>query len=339
MKQATPELVLSTGPFLRTRSTTSKIMLEVLICALIVLAFAVWNFGIGALLSVVAATAGAVVTEWYFTRHQPVKTLKDNTAALTGVLLGLTLPPTMPLWMALLGGAVGIGLGKLIWGGLGQNSFNPALVGRAFLQAAFPTAITTWAPPVDNIFTVYKSQLALPLMSGQLDGLSAATPLGLMKFEATRTATETLFVGDVAGSLGETSALVLVLVGVWMAWRRIFDWRLAVSTLLGVAVLSGVIWLIDSSYPSPDFMLLSGGLMFAAVFMVTDPVSTPTTPGGAWIFGFGVAVFVVLIRIWGGLPEGVMYAVLLMNALTPHINHYTQPRVFGQAKARKEAAK
>jgi electron transport complex protein RnfD len=327
-----PDLVLSTAPFVREAATTPHIMREVLIAALLVLVAACWNFGIGALLVVAAATAGAVGTEWVFTRSAPRTTLGDYSALTTGVLLGLTLPPAIPLWMAFLGGVTGIGLGKLVWGGLGQNLFNPALVGRAFLQAAFPTAITTWSPPVrpGNLLELPGSLLAVPLMRSDVDAVSAATPLGLAKFEGQLTDLGSLFMGGTAGSLGETSAVLLLLCGVWLGARRIFDWRLPVSTLLAVAVFSGILHLLSpESCPPPSFLLLSGGLLFGAAFMVTDPVTTPTTPRGAWLFGIGVAVLVLLIRLFGGLPEGVMYAILLMNAVTPHLNRHTQPRPFG----------
>jgi electron transport complex protein RnfD len=328
----TPDLVLSTAPFLRAASTTPRIMREVLTAALLVLLAACWNFGISALLVVAAATAGAASSEWLFTRAEAPSPLRDYSALTTGVLLGLTLPPAIPLWMAFLGGVVGLGLGKLIWGGLGQNIFNPALVGRAFLQAAFPTAITTWAQPAASggRLALPGSLFATPLMTAEADGMSAATPLGLAKFEHQLTDVGSLFVGNTAGSLGETSALLLLLCGLWLGARRIFDWRLPLSTLVSVAVLSGVLhWLLPESAPPPSFMLLSGGLLFGAVFMVTDPVTTPTTVRGAWIFGAGTGALVVLIRLFGGLPEGVMYAILLMNALTPHINRHTQRRPFG----------
>jgi electron transport complex protein RnfD len=326
------DLVISTAPFARAETTTPGIMLEVLAAALLVLVFACWNFGVSSLLVVAAATAGAVGTEWLFTRSQDISTLRDYSAAVTGVLLGLTLPPIIPLWMAFLGGAAGIGLGKLIWGGLGQNLFNPALVGRAFLQAAFPTAITTWAAPVEggSFFAVPRSLLALPLMQGEVDAVSAATPLGLAKFEHQITEFGPLFFGQTSGSVGETSALLLILCAVWFGARRIFDWRLPVSTLASVAVFSGGLHLLSpEGYPPPLFMLLSGGLLFGCVFMVTDPVTTPTTARGAWLFGIGVGLLVVLIRVFGGLPEGVMYAILLMNAVTPHLNRFTQPTPFG----------
>jgi len=332
MSAGSPELVLSTAPFARTTTTTPRVMLEVLAAALLVLLAACWNFGIGALLVVGAAVAGAAGTEWLFTRSQPVSPLSDYSAVLTGVLLGLTLPPALPLWMAFLGGVAGVGLGKLIFGGLGQNLFNPALVGRAFLQASFPTSITTWSAPVQpgGFLSVPSSLFAPPLMSGKVDAMSAATPLGLAKFESQLTDLGPLLLGNTAGSLGETSAALLLLCGVWLGVRRMFDWRLPVSTLLSVAIFAGILHLISpEGYPPPGFMLLSGGLLFGAVFMVTDPVTTPTTSRGAWIFGAGVGALVVLIRLWGGLPEGVMYAILLMNAATPHITRHTQPRPLG----------
>jgi len=329
---ASPDLVLSTAPFVREGATTPRIMAEVLCAALVVALAASWNFGIGALLTVAAATAGAAATEWLFSRSETPSRLRDYSALTTGVLLGLTLPPSMPLWMAFVGGVAAIGLGKLIWGGLGQNLFNPALVGRAFLQAAFPTAITTWSPPVEpgGIFSLPKSLLAAPFASGAVDAVSTATPLGLSKFQNQLTEIGPLFFGNISGSLGETSAALLLLCGLWLGVRRVFDWRLPVSTLLSVAVLSGILhYLSPESNPPPFFMLFSGGLFFGAVFMVTDPVTTPTTPRGAWIFGIGVGALVVLIRLYGGLPEGVMYAILLMNAVTPHLNRLTQRRPFG----------
>jgi electron transport complex protein RnfD len=331
MSTSTPELVLSSAPFVRQGLGTRRVMAEVIAATLPVVATATWYFGAGALLLVLASVAGACLVEWTFgTDRRGLGSLTDGTAMLTGILMALTLPPSMPLWMAGLGGAVGVGLGKTMWGGLGQNLFNPALVGRAFLQAAFPTTITTWTAPGQGVGHIDAAVLALPLMHGAVDGVSAATPLGLAKFEGAGTDTMLLLLGNTGGSLGETSAVVLLAVGAVLVARRVFDWRLAASTLLAVAALSGLFHAIDpEAYQGPLFMLLSGGLMFATVFMVTDPVTTPITPKGAWIFGLGTGALVVLIRYWGGLPEGVMYAVLLMNSVTPLINRVTQPRPFG----------
>jgi len=326
------DLVLTTAPFERASLTTPQIMREVLVAALLVLSLACWFFGLAALLIVGAATAGAAGTEWLVTRNGVGTPLSDYSALTTGVLLGLTLPPVLPLWMAFLGGVVAIGLGKLIWGGLGQNLFNPALVGRAFLQAAFPTALTTWAHPrgPEGFLDLPASVLAVPLFRPEVDAVSAATPLGLAKFEHEITDLGALLVGNTAGSLGETSAALLVVCGFWLAVRRIFDWRLPLATLVSVSAFSGTLFLMNpATSPPPLFMLFSGGLLFGAVFMVTDPVTTPSTPRGAWIFGVGVGGLVVLIRLFGGLPEGVMYSILLMNALTPHIERHTQRRPFG----------
>jgi electron transport complex protein RnfD len=326
-----PRLQIATAPFLHQDLSTPRLMYEVLLVLLPVVGAAVYYFGVSAILLVFACTLGAAVTEWLFApRGTAVRSLRDGSALLTGILLALTLPPSLPLWMAFLGGVVAIGLGKLIWGGLGQNLFNPALVGRAFLQAAFPTALTSWTAPGAPIWSTQPGTLALPLARPAVDVTSTATPLGLAKFEGTLTGLRALLVGNTAGSLGETVGVLLILCGLWLAVRRAFDWRLVVSTLLSVALFSGALHLLDSSaYPGPLFMLCSGGLLFGVVFMVTDPVTTPITPRGAWIFGSGVGLLVVLIRVFGGLPEGVMYSILLMNSVTPLIDRYTQPRRFG----------
>lgn len=332
MNSRSKNLVLSTSPFLHTDASTPRIMGDVLLATIPLLVAAVWFFGVGVLLVVAAAAAGAVGTEWIFSRGRKQSPLPDNSALLTGVLLGLILPPGFPLWMAFLGGCVGIGLGKLIWGGLGQNVFNPALVGRAFLQAAFPTAITTWNAPEQGVMYFSSRIFATPLMQAPADAATSATPLGMAKFSGEITALFKLLVGNIGGSIGETSSLLILLALVWLIARRACDWRLPVSTIASVALFSLVIWLITGKENAdPLFMLFSGGLLFGAVFMCTDPVTTPTTPRGAWVFGAGVGFLVVLIRLYGGLPEGVMYAILLMNAVTPYINSYTKQRQFGGA--------
>ncbi|HEX6203852.1 MAG TPA: RnfABCDGE type electron transport complex subunit D, partial [Thermoanaerobaculia bacterium] len=246
--------------------------------------------------------------------------------------LGLTLPPSFPLWMAFLGGVVAIALGKLAWGGLGHNLFNPALVGRAFLQAAFPIAITTWVPPGGPL-ALYRGNFALPFLLPPPDAVTGASPLNLMKFEGLREASAGLALGGVPGSLGETSAVAILLGGLYLLARRAFDWRIPAGILATVAAASAALHLIDPGrYPTASFMLLSGGLLFGTVYMATDPVTSPIAPRGAWLFAIGVGLIVVLIRLWGGLPEGVMYAILIMNAATPLIERVTQPRAFGHLR-------
>jgi electron transport complex protein RnfD len=296
---------------------------------------AAWLFGVSALLVIAAATAGCLVTERVFGRSG---TLWDGSAMITGLLLGLTLPAGLPLWMAFLGGAFGIGFGKLVFGGLGQNVFNPALVGRAFLQAAFPVAITTWPVHGGGFWTMRGDNFALPLMRADMpDAVTAATPLGLMKFEGTPSPVVDMLFGYTGGSLGETSALLILLCGLYLAARRYLDWRIPAGIILTVAVLAAVLHAVNPRYPGALFMVSSGGLMLGAVFMATDLVTSPITSAGRWIFAAGIGVLVVVIRLWGGLPEGVMYAILLMNATVPFINRATQPRVFGTAPSAKRA--
>lgn len=238
--------------------------------------------------------------------------ISDGSAVVTGILLAMILPPSLPLWIAILGSVVAIGLGKELFGGLGYNIFNPALIGRAFLMAAFPTALTTWTNPVT------------------LDAATRATPLGLMKFEHIATNTMDLFLGNISGSLGETSALAIIIGAGFLLIKKYADWKIPLSYLLTVFVFGQILHVINPHlYPAGLFHILAGGLLFGALFMATDPVTSPVTKSGRWIFGIGCGVFTIIIRIWSGLPEGVMYAILLMNGLTPFINRLTKPRRFG----------
>jgi Na+-translocating ferredoxin:NAD+ oxidoreductase subunit D len=330
-----PRLELTAAPYLHTPDSTERIMWTV-VASLVPVVFAgTWFFGLGALLVVAAAVAGCLVTERLTGGGG---TLRDGSALITGLLLGLILPPGFPLWMAFVGGVVAIGFGKVIFGGLGQNVFNPALVGRAFLQAAFPVAITTWPAGGGGLLTLRGDTFALPLLSPSVDGVTAATPLGLMKFEQTGTELGRLLMGNTGGSIGETSALLLLLCGAYLAYKRYLEWRIPASIFATTVALSGLLWVINPErYADPLFMLFSGGLMFGAVYMATDMVTSPVTRLGAWVYGAGIGALVVLIRTWGGLPEGVMYAILLMNALVPFINRATKPRVFGTAPRRRAA--
>ncbi|MHB2032893.1 MAG: RnfABCDGE type electron transport complex subunit D [Gemmatimonadaceae bacterium] len=321
-----PRLIVTASPHLKPADSTPRIMWNVVWSLVPVIVAAAWFFGVSALLVIAAATLGAVAAERVFGRGG---SLADGSAAITGLLLGLTLPAGMPLWMVFLGGAFGIGFGKAVWGGLGQNVFNPALVGRAFLQASFPVAITTWPTVGGSFFSLKGDLFAAPFMHPVVNAVTSATPLGLLKFEGKGSALASLMIGNRGGSIGETAALVILAGGAYLAWRNYLNWRIPASILLTVAAFSAIVHAIDPSKPDAMFMLFSGGLMLGAVYMATDMVTSPVTNGGRWVFGVGVGILVVVIRIWGGLPEGVMYAILFMNALVPFINRATQPRVFG----------
>lgn len=330
MQNSGNKILVSTAPFLKDVSTTPGIMKSVIYSLLPILLASIYFFGLSAILVSITAVVSCVFAEWLFGRNG-LNSIQDGSAVLTGLLLAFTLPPGFPLWMVFVGGIVAIGLGKSIWGGLGQNIFNPALLGRAFLQAAFPTAITTWTPTTGLSLSVFESNLALPfLKSTGVDAYSSATPLAQSKFAGISTGNMELFIGNISGSLGETSAVILILCGLYLLVRRIIDWRIPFSILSSVYIFSWIIHLINPAvYPDPVFMLLSGGLLIGAFFMATDYVTSPMTPTGVWVFGVGIGLLVVLIRLWGGLPEGVMYAILLMNAATPLINRYSRIRTYG----------
>jgi len=323
-----PRWQLSAAPHLRAPDSTARIMWSVVASLVPVVGAATWFFGPTALLVVAASTAGALLPERLMGRGG---SLRDGSAAITGILLALTLPPGIPLWMAFTGGAFAIVFGKLLFGGLGQNVFNPALLGRAFLQAAFPVAMTTWPRPGGDWWAPRGDTFALPFLTPHApDTVTAATPLALMKFEQRGTDALDLLLGNVGGSLGETSALVLLLCAGWLALKACLNWRIPVAVFAGTAACAGALHLADPQrHADPLFTLLSGGLVLGATYMATDMVTSPVTHAGCWIFGLGIGALVVLIRTWSGLSEGVMYAILLMNALVPAINRATQPRVFG----------
>jgi electron transport complex protein RnfD len=288
-------------------------MYQVAVSLVPVIAASCYFFGLRALLLIVVSCASCYALETLFQtlRKKPV-TVADGSALVTGILFALILPPTAPLWMAMLGGAVAIIIGKQIFGGLGHNIFNPALVGRAFLLIAFPTFMTSWVTP-------YK-----------LDAVTTATPLGLMKFEHVVTPVSDLFLGTVSGSLGETSSLCILIGGICLVALRALDWRIPVGYLGSVAVMGFIFHRVNpAAFPSAGFHLCSGGLMLGAVYMATDPVTSPITRGGKWFFSVGCGVIVVLIRLFGGMPEGVTFSILIMNAATPLINRLMKPRRFG----------
>ena len=337
MKPKYLKMELRTSPHIAGGMDVESIMRNVVYALLPLAALAVYLFGWSALLLLLATTFSALFTEQLVCRFSgALSTLRDFSAAITGLLLGLTLPPGFPLWMAVVGGVASILLGKTLFGGLGFNIFNPALVGRAFLQAAFPVAITTWSAPfaATRFGGFISSSLALPLLKAAPDGTTGATPLAAWKFEQHLTGDADLFLGAISGSAGETSAVLILVCGGYLAVRKMLDWRIPVGILGTVVLISGAVHLLDASAPSPLFMLNSGGLMLGAVFMATDMVTSPVTPLGIWTFTVIIGALTVIIRLWGGLPEGVMYAILVGNGFVPLLNLLTQPRVYGTGKNR-----
>jgi electron transport complex protein RnfD len=329
----TRTLEIRTSPHLLSGYSVDAIMFNVVLALAPTTAFAIYAFGFSALLTLATALLACCGTEALLCRlrEQP-STLGDWSGVVTGLLYGLTLPPSLPLWMVAVGGVAAVGLGKAIFGGLGQNPFNPALVGRAFLQAAFPAAMTTWAPAfaADRFSAVPSSIWTAPFTRPVYDAVSAATPLARWKWGGEPTDVTDAALGFVGGSVGETCGALILLGGAYLVARNMMSWRIPAAILATVVVLTGALHALDpATSPDPLFMLFSGGLMLGAVFMATDMVGSPLTSLGRVVYGVAIGAITVAIRLWGGLPEGVMYAILLGNALTPHIDAWIQPRVYG----------
>ncbi|MDI9527844.1 MAG: RnfABCDGE type electron transport complex subunit D [Desulfomonilia bacterium] len=318
---------VSSSPHVHSTEDVPWIMRQVIYALIPGALVGVYFFGIPALKVIVVGMVSCVVIEalWQKLTGNPI-TVKDGSAALTGLLLAMNLPSGAPWWLVVIGSLVAIIIAKQLFGGIGNNPFNPALVGRVFLLISFPVAMTTWPEPRS-----FFSQAA--------DAATGATPLGALKtaiFEhGTITAAPGMnlmdpFLGNVGGSLGEISALALILGGIYLIARRIITWHIPVVYIATVAVLTGILWLINPDvYASPAFHLVAGGLMLGAFFMATDMVTSPITNTGKVIFAIGCGAITVVIRLWGGYPEGVSFAILIMNAFVPLINRATKPTKFG----------
>ena len=295
-------------------------------------------FGIGSAIVCASSVIACVVFEWAITKFIMKKqpTVTDGSAILTGLLLGFNLPSNLPIWIIVIGALVAIGIGKMTFGGLGCNPFNPALVGRCFLLVSFPAQMTSW--PVPGQLLKYT------------DAVTGATPLAVMK-EAIKTGdadvlnrlpdSVALLLGNPAnglgaGTIGEVCALALIIGLIFLLWKKIITWHIPISILGTVFVLSGLLWLCGGGYPNPVAELLSGGLMLGAIFMATDYVTSPMCAKGQLIYGVCIGLLTVVIRYWGSYPEGMSFAILIMNAFTPLINTYVKPKRYGEVPAKKK---
>ncbi|MDO4812522.1 MAG: RnfABCDGE type electron transport complex subunit D [Eubacteriales bacterium] len=321
------KLIASSNPHIRNNEDTRSLMLDVIIALVPALAMSVYVFGVTALISAVVSVAGAVFFEWLYRKllHKP-QTIGDLSAALTGLLLSMVCPPTLPYWMLLVGDFFAIFVVKQLYGGLGKNFLNPALAGRAALVACYASAMTTWAAP------------------RTVDAVTAATPLAMMKageFEAltAQYSLRDMFIGFIGGSAGEVSAMMLLIGGLYLIFRKVISWQTPVSYILTVAVLT---FLFPQGNDALTYMLYNvfgGGLMLGAFFMATDYVTSPVTKEGQLIYGFGCGLLTVFIRYFGSYPEGVCYSILVMNCLVWIIDKYTKPTRFGVDKKKEGAAK
>ena len=331
------KLIVSLSPHAHGTDSVEKNMYGVIIALIPALLVSFAYFGLGSVVVCLCSVAACMFFEWAITKYmlkaQP--SLTDGSAILTGLLLGMNLPSNFPIWMIILGALFAIGVGKMSFGGLGQNPFNPALVGRCFLLVSFPAAMTSW--PVTGQLGAYT------------DATTGATPLSLMK-TAIKTGDSSvldqlpnsleMLLGNVsnglgAGTIGEVCALALIIGLLFMLWRKIITWHIPVSIIATVFVFSGLLHLVSPVYANPVQVILSGGLMLGAIFMATDYVTSPMTHQGQLIYGVAIGVLTVVIRNWGSYPEGMSFAILIMNAFTPLINTYVKPKRFGEVPAEK----
>ncbi|WP_278625069.1 RnfABCDGE type electron transport complex subunit D [Parabacteroides gordonii] len=313
-------LIVSPSPHIHGGDSISKNMYGVLIALVPAFLVSLYYFGLGALIVTATSIVACVLFEYLIQKFLMKKepTVCDGSAILTGVLLAFNLPSNLPIWIILIGALAAIGIGKMSFGGLGNNIFNPALVGRVFLLISFPAQMTTW-PEVGQL-TAYT------------DATTGATVLSLMN-EGALDKLPTLvdmLLGKMGGSLGEVSALALLLGLAFMLWRKIITWQIPVSILLTVFAFTGIMHLVNPvQYASPFVHLLSGGLMLGAIFMATDYVTSPMSKNGMLVYGVGIGILTTVIRLFGSYPEGMSFAILIMNAFTPLINSYIKPKHFG----------
>jgi len=321
MKQETTQTwVLSSSPHAHSGDSVQKIMLSVILALVPAMIASVVFFGLNAALLIICCVASCVLAEAVSRRAMRRDPgITDLSAVVTGILLALNLPPGLPCWMAVIGSLFAILVAKQVYGGLGYNMFNPALAGRAMLMLSFPIAMTTWlAPSVGSLCA---------------DAVTTATPLGKFKLAggAPDYSILNLLIGNRPGCIGETSAIALLIGGAFLLWRRCITWHTPVAFVGTVAIFSGIIYKIDPAHNlTPLYHVLSGGLLLGALFMATDMVTTPVTRSGRLVFGIGCGVLTMVFRKWGGMPEGVSFAILIMNGLTPLISKVMRPRPFGR---------
>ena len=296
-----------------------------LVPALIV---SLWFFGLGAAIVLATSVVSCVFFEWAITKFilgRNTCTILDGSAILTGLLLGFNLPSNLPIWIIIIGALFAIGVGKMTFGGLGQNPFNPALVGRVFLLISFPVQMTTW-PEVHQTFAYTDATTAATPLSIMQEAISSGDPTVLSKLPSF----EDMLVGVTGGSLGEVSALCLLVGCLFMIWRKIITWHIPVSIIGTVAVFAAILHACSPVYAMPTHVLCSGGLMLGACFMATDYVTSPMTAKGQIVYGVCIGILTVIIRNWGAYPEGMSFAILIMNAFTPLLNTYCKPKRFGE---------
>ncbi len=343
---------VSPSPHVHSGNSVERLMYDVLLALVPAFLVSVWFFGLGALYVTIVSVLCCMLAEYVISKHllKQEPTLRDGSAAVTGLLLAFNVPTNLPIWILFLGAVVAISVGKMTFGGLGSNPFNPALVGRVFMLISFPVQMTSWPKPLVsrwNLETVFNFG---KYPEAYVDTFTGATPLGVVKegikaLDATSGATRTvsdiitynvpstldLLIGKMGGSMGEVAAVALLLGLVYLLIRKVITWHIPVSIILTTAIFTGILWFVNpETNASPTFHLLTGGLLLGAIFMATDYVTSPMSYVGMLIYGVGIGAITVVIRVFGAYPEGMSFAILIMNAFVPLINTYLKPARFGK---------
>jgi len=306
-------------------------MFNVVLALVPAFAVTLFYFGMGALVVTLISITSCLLFEYLIQKFllKVKPTISDGSALVTGLILAFNLPSNLPWWIVVIGAIIAIGVGKMSFGGLGNNPFNPALVGRVFLLISFPVHMTSWPLPIESRMSY-------------INAVTGATPLaivkeGLGKGDTMSVISEQipshmqLFMGTMGGSLGEIAAFALIIGFVWLLVTKVITWHIPVSIFTTIVAFTGILWLINpQTNADPLFHLLTGGVMLGAIFMATDYVTSPMHPKGMWIFGVGIGLITVIIRVWGAYPEGISFAILIMNAFVPLINRYVKPKKFGE---------
>lgn len=331
-------MIVSPSPHVHSGDSVQKNMYGVLLALVPALAASVWFFGLGALIVTLTSVLACVLFEHLIQKYLLKKqsTIMDGSAAVTGLLLAFNLPTNIPLGLIIIGAAIAIGMGKMSFGGLGQNPFNPALVGRVFLLISFPVQMTSWPVPIAARGAYIDAVTGPTPLSVVKEGLAAGRPFPELTAEIPSYLN--LFLGQMGGSAGEVAGVALLLGLIYMLIKKIVTWHIPVAVVGSIAVFTGVLHLSDpQAYAGPLFHLLTGGVLLGAFFMATDYASSPMSYKGMLLYGAGIGIITVLIRIYGSYPEGVSFAILIMNAFTPLIDKYIKPKRFGEKPAVQKA--
>lgn len=323
------QLYVAPSPHVHGNDTVSKNMYGVLIALIPAFICSVIFFGVSSLVVTLTSVIACVLFEYliqkFLLKQKP--TICDGSAILTGVLLAFNVPSNLPIWIIMIGALVAIGIGKMTFGGLGCNIFNPALVGRVFLLISFPVQMTTWPKPMGFDTSYVDAETGATALSVLKEGLMGGKSIS--ELQASLPQINDMLLGNMGGSLGEVAALALILGLAWMLIKKIITWHIPVSIIATVFIFSGILYLCNpEQYISPLFHILSGGLLLGAIFMATDYVTSPMTKKGMLIYGVGIGLLTVIIRDFGAFPEGMSFAILIMNAVTPLINRYCKPERF-----------